>query len=126
MPHADDPVAVVEEFVAAYNAGDNEAVLALCHDKVRIVHHNRDVVIDGKNAFRETLKIFKALIPDKRFSNRRALFRDGDTVIVEHTWGGVAAADIPGWATNGQTLSLDLCTRYTIKNALIAEYHDYG
>ena len=121
-----DPVATVENFIAAYNAGDNESVLACCHDDVVITHHNRGVKIEGKQAFRDTLNVFKDLIPNKKFSDRRALFADGGNVIVEHTWGGTATTDIPGFAKKGETLELDLATRYSIKDGLITEYHDYG
>ena len=121
-----DALETVEKFLTAYNAGDNEGVLACCHDDVLIIHHNRGVRIEGKQAFRETLNIFKNLIPDKKFGDRRALFTDGNNVIVEHTWGGTATTDIPDFAKQGETLSLELTTRYTVDDGLIAEYHDYG
>lgn len=122
-----DPVVVVDEFVKAYNGGDDDALLGLCAEKLYVQHHNRDVVVEGREAFGELLGGFKAAFPDKRFVNRRALHVvDDETVLVEHTWTANATADVPGFANKGETARLDLCTRYTIKDGLIVEYHDYG
>ncbi|MGD9800138.1 MAG: nuclear transport factor 2 family protein [Parvularculaceae bacterium] len=126
MAQQSDPVRVIEQFVAAYNRGDVEGVLAVCDEDIRVVHHNRGFSIAGRRAFADTLNAFKDLVPDKKFSARRAIFRDGDAVIVEHTWGGKATADIPGFGAKGETIALDLCTRYTVRDGLIVEYHDYG
>lgn len=121
-----DPTTVVDQFVDAYNSGDDEKLLSLCADDVFITHHNRDVTVENKAAFGELLKGFAGAFPDKNFGNRRARYVDGSNVIVEHTWTGTAEADVPGFANKGEAARLDLCTRYTIRDGLIVEYHDYG
>jgi len=121
-----EPEAVVTRFLDAYNAGDEATMLELCHEKVHVLHHNRGVEVTGRDAFGELLAAFKGAFPDKRFVDRRGLYRDGASVIVEHTWTGTAVADVPGFAANGETARLDLCTRYTVADGQIVEYHDYG
>lgn len=117
---------IVELFIDAYNGGDDTTLLSLCHDEICVTHHNRDVVINGKDNFAGVLTAFKSLVPDKHFFDRRALFISDNNVIVEHCWGATATDDVPGFACKGETIKLDLCTRYTIENSLVVEYHDYG
>ena len=117
---------IVAAFLQTYNAGDDEGALSLCTDDVKVTHHNRNTFIDGKEAFRAVLTAVKELIPDKHFENRRAIHVDGDNVIVEHSWVGNALADLPGFASKGEAINLDLCTRYTFRDGKICEYHDYG
>lgn len=121
-----EPVTVVEQFAEAYNSGADDKVLALCSPEISVVHHNRDIVINGREAFAALLVNFKGAFPDKRFENQRGIYSDGDRVIVEHSWTGTAAADVPGWAQQGEVARLDLCTVYTVRDGLVVEYHDYG
>lgn len=121
-----DTTALVEEYIKHYNAGAVEEALALCAPKIQITHHNRGVFIDGKEAFRDVLRNFASLLPDKRFHSRRVRFVDGDNVVVEHTWSAHAEADVPGFAAQGEAIDLDLCTRFTVHDGLIVEHHDYG
>ncbi|MGH3470071.1 MAG: nuclear transport factor 2 family protein [Thermocrispum sp.] len=121
-----DPATVVDQFVDAYNSGDNDKLLALCHEQIHVIHHNREVTVDGREAFGELIGNFGAAFPDKHFENRRAKYADGENVLVEHTWAATAAADVPGWAETGEGVKLDLCTRYTVRDGLVVEYHDYG
>ncbi|GAB3392506.1 nuclear transport factor 2 family protein [Amycolatopsis echigonensis] len=121
-----DPVKVAERFVEAYNSGDRDALLALCAEDIHVEHHNRGVDLNDRDAFGDIIKGFEAAFPDKHFENRRALHSDGDTVVVEHTWVGTAQADVPGFATAGEVARIDLCSRYTVRDGLVVEYHDYG
>ncbi|MGH3862692.1 nuclear transport factor 2 family protein [Actinokineospora sp.] len=123
---ASDPATVVEQYVDAYNSGDNDKLLGLCDEKIQVVHHNREVTVDGREAFGELLGNFAGAFPDKHFESRRGKYADGENVLVEHTWVATAAVDVPGWANVGETVRLDLCTRYTVRDGLIVEYHDYG
>lgn len=121
-----DPASVATGFVAAYNAGDDEAMLSFCSDDIYVTHHNRGVVVDGKDGFGRLLSGFKAAFPDKQFVDRRAVYVEGEHVLIEHTWTGTAEVDVPGFAQNGEKAELDLCTRYTVRDGLIVAYHDYG
>lgn len=121
-----DPATVVDQFADAYNSGADDKLLSLCSEDILVVHHNRDITVNGKDAFGALLATFKEAFPDKHFENRRGRYVDGDKVIVEHTWTGTAAADVPGWARQGEVARLDLCTVYTVRDGLVVEYHDYG
>lgn len=121
-----DPTTVVDQFADAYNSGADDKLLSLCSEDIRVVHHNRDVTINGREEFAALLANFKGAFPDKQFGNRRGRYVDGDRVIVEHTWTATAAVDVPGWAKQGEVASLDLCTVYTIRDGLVVEYNDYG
>jgi steroid delta-isomerase-like uncharacterized protein len=115
-----------DSYLAAYNSGDLDRIAGFLSDDIRLVHHNRGVDVQGKEAAIELFKAYGGLFPDKAFTNRRSIQTAGDRVIVEHTWGGKAAADVPGWAAEGESVSLDLATFMTVRDGLLAEYHDYG
>lgn len=117
---------VFDAFVEAYNAQDFARLGALIADDVHVVHHNRGVEAKSKQELFELFQAFGAAFPDRRFSNERRRVVDGDTVVVEHTWGGTAAADVPGFAEAGGLVSLDLCTVFTVRHGRLVEYHDYG
>ncbi|QIZ37742.1 nuclear transport factor 2 family protein [Saccharopolyspora sp. ASAGF58] len=120
------PLEFADNFIDSYNSGDLDRITALLSEDVRFVHHNRGVDVQGKDAARKLLETYGELFPGKAFSNRRSIATSGDRVFVEHTWGGKAMADVPGWAAAGETVSLDLGTFMTVRDGLLVEYHDYG
>ena len=120
------PESTVERFINAYNEGDDQALLECCHQDILVMHHNRGAIFEGKAAFAGVLEAFKGLLPDKHFYDRRSLFVSGSSVIIEHCWSATALDDVPGFGARGETIVLDLCTRYTVENGLVREYHDYG
>lgn len=117
---------VFDAFVAAYNAKDFARLGELISDDVYVVHHNRGVEAKGKQELMGLFEAYGAAFPDRRFSNERGRVAENDTVVVQHTWGGTAAADVPGWAEAGGVVSLDLCTVFTVRHNQLVEYHDYG
>lgn len=120
-------VPVVEKFIEAYNNGDVAAILEVTAPDLQVEHHNRGVKVDSAQAFADLLASFAGAFPDKHFENRRALHVvDDNTVLVEQTWVATAIADVPGWAQTGETVRLDLCTRFTVDKGVVTEYHDYG
>ena len=118
--------AIFDAFVEAYNSKDFPRLGEVIADDVRVVHHNRGVEAKGKQELMGLFEAYGAAFPDRRFSNERNRVAEGDTVVVQHTWGGTAAADVPGWAEAGGTVSLDLCTVFTVRQGRLTEYHDYG
>ena len=118
--------AVFDAFVDAYNAKDFTRLGALISDDVYVIHHNRGVESKGRQDLLALFEAYGAAFPDRRFSNERGRVAEGETVVVQHTWGGTAAADVPGWAEAGGTVSLDLCTVFTVRQGRLVEYHDYG
>ena len=120
-------VDVVEKFIAAYNAGDIPGILEVSAENLHLEHHNRGVSLDSSQAFADLLGQFAGAFPDKHFENRRALHVAGEnTVLVEQTWVATAIVDVPDWAAKGETVRLDVCTRFTVENGVVTEYHDYG
>jgi steroid delta-isomerase-like uncharacterized protein len=117
---------VFDAFVKAYNAKDFATLGELISDDVHVVHHNRGVESKTKQELFGLFDAFGAAFPDRRFSNERGRVVEGDTVVVEHTWGGTAAVDVPGFAEAGGIVSLDLCTVFTVRHGRLVEYHDYG
>lgn len=115
-----------DRYIQAYNSGDLDVIATFLSDDVRLTHHNRGVDVSGKQAAIELFSAYGGLFPNKAFTNRRSIQATGDRVIVEHTWGGKAAADVPGWAAEGESVSLDLATFMTVRDGLLVEYHDYG
>lgn len=120
------PASVVERFGALYNAGDVEGMLALCADDITVIHHNRDIEVHGKDQLKGLFESFAQAFPDKRFLEATSVVSEGESVVVEHTWTGTAAADVPGFADAGGVAKMDLSTRYTVRDGVIVEYHDFG
>lgn len=121
-----DPLVVVDQFVDAYSSRSVDKLLALCVDDVYVEHHNRDLAFRGRDALGEFVRGEAAAFPDGHFEDRRASYVDGDHVLVEHTWVGTAAVDVPDTASAGEVVKVELCTRYTVRDGLVAEFHDYG
>lgn len=121
-----DLTGVADAFVEAYNAKDFDRLEDLFAEDVRVIHHNRGVEANSRKELFGLFEAFGAAFPDRNFSNRRRIHVDGDIVIVEQTWGGTAAGDVPGFAAAGEAVSLDLCTVLTIAGGQVVEYHDYG
>ncbi|MGH9156434.1 MAG: ester cyclase [Acidimicrobiales bacterium] len=121
-----DPRVVVDSIVEAYNAKDFARLEGLFAEDVHVVHHNRGVEAANRKELFGLFDAFGAAFPDRQFSNRRAVNIDGETVVVQHTWGGTAAGDVPGFAAAGEKVSLDLCTVLRVQGGVVVEYHDYG
>lgn len=126
MSNDADLAQLADAYVDAYNAADFDALGALLHDDVHIIHHNRGVEVTGKDNAIALFQGYGAAFPDRAFSRRsRVAVLDGD-VVVQHAWGGTAAAAVPGWAEEGETVSLDLTTFLTFTDGKLADYHDFG
>lgn len=118
---------LADSYVAAYNDADFDALGALLADDVHIIHHNRGVEVTGKDNAIELFKGYGGAFPDRKFSNRVGVTTlDDGRVLVQHTWGGTAAADVPGWAATGETVSLELSTFLTFSGGKLVDYHDFG
>lgn len=121
-----DAKAVVDDWVEAYNGKEFGRLEELTAEGVYVLHHNRGAEANNRKELFGLFEAFGAAFPDRRFSDRRSVNLDGDVVIVQHTWGGTAAVDVPGFAAAGEKVSLELCTVVTVKDGQIVEYHDYG
>ena len=119
-------VDVADRYVSAYNDGDLETLGALLSDDIRFWRHNQDFCLEGREAAAQFLAEILAGFSDRQIIDRRGIYAGGDQVIIEHTWVGTAATDVPGHADKGTTLRLEAATFLRIRDGLIAEYHDYA
>lgn len=119
--------AIVDDFVAAYNAKDFARCRAQLAPKFYFQHHNRGVEHHDPDEFIETLRLFASeYLPDRRFGAPTAVVEAGNVVVRQQPWGGTATVDLPGIAAAGEKVALDLCSVFTIEDQLITQYHDYG
>lgn len=121
-----DPIAVANRWIEAYNNKDFDTIRELCADDIRMEHHNRNVQVDGPDAVIDLMHQFEPLVPDRRFHSTRRQFTDGERVVTEQTWECTPTMDIPGFADKGENLKLELSCIWTVRNGQIAEYDDYG
>jgi steroid delta-isomerase-like uncharacterized protein len=122
----DDPISVANRWIEAYNAKDFETIKGLMPPDIHMTHHNRGVEVNGPDAVLALMDQFDGLVPDRRFHSTRRQFTDGEHVVTEQTWEATPTADIPGFANKGETIKLELCCVWTLRNGQIAEYDDYG
>jgi predicted ester cyclase len=66
------------------------------------------------------------MVPDRRFHSVEAQFSDGRSVVTRIVWEPTPVADVPGFATRGEAIRLDLACIGTVRDGRIADYHDYG
>lgn len=126
MSNDADLAQLADAYVDAYNAADFDALGALLADDVHIQHHNRGVEVTGKDNAIALFQGYGAAFPDRSFKNRtKVAIVDGD-VLVQHSWGGTAAADVPGWAATGEAINLELTTFLTFADGKLVDYNDYG
>ncbi|MEU6643615.1 nuclear transport factor 2 family protein [Saccharomonospora sp. NPDC046836] len=118
---------LAEQYVAAYNSNDLDALEALLHDDVHFQHHNREVDYSTKTTAMEMFRTAATAFPGKAFSKRVSLRISGDTAILQHTWTCTPTVDAPNMgATAGVPLSAELATFLTFQDGLLREYHDFG
>jgi ketosteroid isomerase-like protein len=122
-----EPAAVVDAFLAAYNAGDLDAVGELLHDDVRVVHYGTPFDITGRDAVIESFARSRDVTWSQRaFLPRRRTTAQDDRVVLEHAWAGTAAVDVPDRAKAGEVVHIELCSVFTIRDGRIAAYDEWG
>lgn len=120
------PLALVERFFEAYNSKDLDEVAKTLAPDVGVRHHNRGVDLTGRDATIDIMKQFEGIAPDRKFHAVRRKYECGDKVIFEHTWEATFGTEVEGFAAAGETVSLELCTVFTVRDGEIVEYDDYG
>ncbi len=119
--------ATVDRFLAAYNAKDLATIADLLREDVSMVHFGRGVEAHGRDEVLARLaQSATGTFPDRRFGPARRRHVAGSHVIVEHDWEATATTDAPGFAAAGERVTLELCTIFTLRDGLIAEYTEYG
>lgn len=102
------PRAVVQEWVAAYNSRDPQALIALYHDDAE----NHQVAfggpLRGRQALLESFTAFFAAFPDN-YTHPLNIFEDGEWAIVEWQGGGTFLGPLGDTAPNGASFTLQGC-----------------
>jgi steroid delta-isomerase-like uncharacterized protein len=121
-----EKIAVADRWIEAYNAQDNGTMESLLGENLRIRHHNRGVDLQGRQAMMDVLEQFEGIAPDKKFHSITRRMVAGDVVISEMTWEATFTVDVPGFAAEGETVKLELCGLWEIRDGQIVQYDDYG
>jgi limonene-1,2-epoxide hydrolase len=122
-----EPAAVVDAFIEAYNARDFEALSRLLGESIRLVHYGRNIDVTGRAEVRAMFeRSAEGAFPDRRFHSRRRRIVDGDHVVIEQVWEATASIDVPNMAHAGEAVRMDLCTIFTVRDSRIVAYDEYG
>lgn len=119
---------LIKNYLAAYNAMNVPAMLALLHEVIVFEHVSNSsgtIVTSGKAEFeslaRQSLTLFTA-----RKQTIRSLTLGGRTAAVEIEFEGTLAIDGPAGLKAGQVLSLRGVTIFAFSDGKIARISDYS
>ncbi|MBN1358960.1 MAG: nuclear transport factor 2 family protein [Sedimentisphaerales bacterium] len=118
--------ALIEQYLAAYNAFNLEAMLALIHDDIAF----ENVSAGQVNAAARGLEEFRRLAEQARtfFGSRRQTMTkfeaDGDAAYIEVTFEGVPALDLPNGMKAGQTVHLNGRSEFAFRDGKICRITD--
>jgi steroid delta-isomerase-like uncharacterized protein len=121
-----DKLAVVDELIEAFNAPDFDALDALLADDIVFSHKNKGMEGSGKTQLLSNIRMMNDAFPGRTISATKRGAVVGDVVFREATWGGTAAADVPGFAKAGERAHLDTMTIFVIHGGRIHEWSDFG
>jgi steroid delta-isomerase-like uncharacterized protein len=120
--------ALVERYIAAYNAFDIDGMLALLAQDVRFEHHTGGeltVATDGIDAFRRLAEQSKGLFSERE-QRITHIERSGDTLVAAIAYRGRLAADIPGGPAAGTVLELNGRSEFSFAAGRIARIIDHS
>jgi steroid delta-isomerase-like uncharacterized protein len=120
--------ALVERYIAAYNAFDIEGMLALLANDVRFENHaggQLTMATDGIDVFRQLAEQSKNLFSERE-QRITHLERSGDTLVAGIAYRGRLAADIPSGPAAGTVLELNGRSEFSFADGRIARIIDYS
>ncbi len=123
-----DKQALVERYIAAYNAFDIDGMVALLSDDVRFENHAGGVLTtttDGRDAFRALAEQSRRLfsVREQRVTSWRF---DPERTIVEIDYRGTLAQDVPGGPAAGIELALKGRSEFGFAGASINHLADFS
>jgi ketosteroid isomerase-like protein len=123
----DDPHrALVERYIAAYNAFDVPGMLALLHPEItfqNVAGGQVTAEAHGIEEFRQLAERAVQLFTSRRQTIRRYV-RDGNSVSIEIDYQGVLAAELGPTLRAGDTLRLTGRSTFQFRDGLIARIID--
>jgi hypothetical protein len=124
---AEDPAAVVERWITAYNAVDFDAMETCLAPDLEFRYYNRGYAFSDRAALLAALRTFASEhMPDRRMGPALRTGVVGQTVYREHTWSGTLQTDLPAFGRAGDRVEKRLCAVYTVHGSVLTEYYDYG
>jgi steroid delta-isomerase-like uncharacterized protein len=102
------PKTVVQDWVAAYNARDPQALIELYHDDAENHQVAFGAPLHGREALLESFVAFFRAFPDN-YTHVENLFEDGDWAILEWSGGGTFLGELGGNPPNGKSFKLQGC-----------------
>lgn len=123
-----DFAALSDGIVRAYNAKDFTALRGLMHPDLDFAHVNRGFAYQKSEDLIQVLELFAyQLMPHRRMKDPERVLVQNDTVVRVAGWGGVAAADVPGFGKAGDTIEIVICSLMRFdEQGLLVEWKDFG
>lgn len=119
---------LVERYIAAYNRFDVEGMLALLHPEIEFRNVSAgevDASASGMEEFRRLAEQSKALFSSRRQEITRFQFA-GDAAVVDISYEGVLASDLPNGMRAGETLRLKGRSEFGFRDGRIDRITDYS
>lgn len=126
MSTPDDRRALIDRYLAAYNARDVPGMLAVLHPEVEfrnLAAGEETAAADGREAFRALAEHAVTLFRERR-QTVRAYEADADEARIAVDYEGVLAADLGPDLRAGDTLRLTGRSRFAFRDGLIARLVD--
>lgn len=121
-----DQLELINCYLAAYNAFDVDAMLAVLGPEVRFENYSGDLLTatsSGSNEFRQLAVHAKALFSEREQRITAIESRDG-ALIASIAYRGRLAADIPDGPRSGTVLELRGTSEFSFDQGLIAKIVD--
>lgn len=115
-------LALIERYVAAYNAFDVDAMLETLTPDVRFENWSGGRLTasgDGRDAFRELAERARTMFAERE-QRVTALAPRGDTLVAAIAWRGLLAVDMPGGPPAGTRLALRGESEFVVRDGHLA------
>jgi hypothetical protein len=126
MRNSDHQVALINRYLAAYNAFDVDGMLAVLSPEVRFQNYSGDqltAAASGIEAFRRLAEQSKAVFAERE-QRITALESSDGSVIASIAFRGRLAADIPDGPLAGTVLDLQGLSAFSFNDGLITDIVD--
>jgi len=123
----EDNRVLIDNYLAAYNRFDLDDMLALVHPDIEfknVAGGEVNAMASGINEFRQMAERSKGLFSARKQTVRRLEIRDNKGLVVEVTYEGVLAADLPNGMKKGETLRLNGRSEFEFRDGKIFRITD--
>lgn len=123
-----DIVAKSDQFIAAYNDQDFDALSAMIEEDLDFTHFNRAFAFTKRDDLLAVLRKFAAeFVPDRHFEAPERIWSVGNVVIREAWYTGTPTVDLPGFGTAGTPFRLKFASFLSFgEDGRVTAWKDYG